>query len=181
MKLDTAQFVRAELAAEAMQHTAATDIASQAVDNEVTMTATEMQPCISSDHDYSFTATASTCNEQSVAAAAQSLFGDDEIPTPSNTLGDISVSSVDDEIGSFFREARLPRKQCPLEWWKANEARYKCLVPLAVKYLCIPGSSAASERTFSVAGLTVNRLRSALSSEHVDMLVVMHANSDLFQ
>ena len=45
MKLDTAQFVRAELTAQDMQHMAATDIAGQSVDNEVTMTATEMQPC----------------------------------------------------------------------------------------------------------------------------------------
>ena len=33
----------------------------------------------------------------------------------------------------------------------------------------------------TVAGLTLDRLRSALSPEHVDMLVVMHANTDLLE
>ena len=88
---------------------------------------------------------------------------------------------MDDQIGSLFREARLSRQQCPLEWWKTNSARYSLLVPLALKYLCIPGSSTPSERTFSVAGLTLNKLRSALSPEHVDMLVVLHANTDLLE
>ena len=60
-------------------------------------------------------ATVSTSKEQSVAAALQSLFGDDEVTTSSKTRGDISVSSVDDDVGSLFREVRLPRKQCPLE------------------------------------------------------------------
>ena len=68
-------------------------------------------------------------------------------------------------------------------WWRSgnkkrtqNVSEYMlvlalCLVPLALKYLCKSGSSKPSERTFSVAGLTLNRLRSALSPEHVDMLV----------
>ena len=71
------------------------------------------------------------------------------------------------------------------QWWKTNSARYSLLSsssnPLALKYLCIPGSLTPPERTFSVAGLALNRLRSAFSPEHVDMLVVrpVHANTDL--
>ena len=39
----------------------------------------------------------------------------------------------------------------------------------------VEGSSTPSGRTFSVAGLTLNRLRLALSPEHVDMLVYSYA------
>jgi len=68
------------------------------------------------------------------------------------------------------------------QWWKTNSARYSLLVPLALKYLCMAGSLTPG-RTFSVAGLALNRLHSALSPEHVDMLVVrpMHSNTDLLE
>jgi len=178
---ETARYVRSELAAEAIQYVTRTEVVGlPPVDNEVTVTASE-RPSTSSDHDYSATAVASTSREQSMAAAIDSLFGGDDVVSPDPVPGDDAVSSVDDQIGSLFREARLPRQQCPLQWWKTNSARYSLLLPLALKYLCIPGSSTPSERTFSVAGLTLNRLRSALSPEHVDMLVVMHANTDLLE
>jgi len=177
---ETARYVRSELAAEAMQYVARTEVVDLPVDNEVTVTASE-RPSTSADHDYSCTAVASTSREQSMAAAMDSLFGGDDVVLPDPAPDDDAVSSVDDQIGSLFREARLSRQQCPLQWWKTNSARYRLLVPLAIKYLCIPGSSTPSERTFSVAGLTLNRLRSALSPEHVNMLVVMHANTDLLE
>jgi len=59
---------------------------------------------------------------------------------------------------------------------------YSLLLPLALVLVYgLPGSSTPSERTFSVAGLTLDRLRSALSPEHADMLVVIHANTDLLE
>jgi hypothetical protein len=177
----TARYVRSELAAEAIKYGTTTEVVDlPPVDNEVCVTASE-RPSTSSDHDYSGTAVASTSREQAMAAAIDNLFGGDDVMSPDPVPGDDAVSSVDDQIGSLFREARLSRQQCPLQWWKSNSPRYNLLVPLALKYLCIPGSSTPSERTFSVAGLTLSRLRSALSPEHVDMLVVMHANSDLLE
>jgi len=60
--------------------------------------------------------------------------------------------------------------------------RYSLLLPLALVLVYrLPGSSTPSERMFSMAGLTLNRLHSALSPEHVDMLVVIHANTDLLE
>lgn len=178
LKPETARYVRSEMAAEAIQYITRTDVLDLPVDNEVTVTASE-RPSTSTDHDYSAAAVASTSSEHSMAAAIDSLFGDDDVVPPVTMPGDDAVSSVDDQLGSLLREVCLSRQQCPLEWWKTNSARYGHLVPLALKYLCIPGSSTPSERTFSVAGLTLNKLRSALSPEHVDMLVVMHANTDL--
>ena len=48
-------------------------------------------------------------------------------------------------------------------------------------FLCIPASSAPSERVFSVAGLTVNKLRTSLLAENVNMLVTLHSNADLIE
>ena len=53
----------------------------------------------------------------------------------------------------------------------------------ALQYLCMgcPVRRRRQSGRFSVAGLASNRLHSALSPEHVDMQVVMHANTDLIE
>ena len=84
-----------------------------------------------------------------------------------------------DDLQRFFNEPRLPRSTCPLYWWKENNKRFKSLAELGKVYLSVPATSVPSERVFSAAGLTVNRLRSSLSPEHVNMLVTMHCNSDM--
>lgn len=44
--------------------------------------------------------------------------------------------------------AAAGRGKDPLKWWDSNQKEYPLLVDHARKYLCIPGSSAASERDF---------------------------------
>ena len=40
----------------------------------------------------------------------------------------------------------------PLKWWQSEQKNYPTLAALAQKYLCICGTSVASERLFSKAG-----------------------------
>ncbi|KYO28673.1 hypothetical protein Y1Q_0000834 [Alligator mississippiensis] len=85
-------------------------------------------------------------------------------------------NAVENELESYFREP-CPSLECnPLEWWKVNAPRFPRLAKLARSYLCIPGSSVPAERVFSTAGLTVNQLRSRLTSEHVNMLIFLNKN-----
>jgi len=63
---------------------------------------------------------------------------------------------------------------CPLHWWKQNESKYKMLSILAAKLLCIPATSAPSERVFSVAGLTIAKDGARLSSEHANEILFLH-------
>ena len=62
------------------------------------------------------------------------------------------------------------------EWWKVNERRFPRLANVARRYLCIPDTSVSSERVFSAAGLTVNRLRTRLTPDHVYMLIFLNKN-----
>lgn len=62
----------------------------------------------------------------------------------------------------------------PLEWWSVNEKNYPNLAMLARRYLCIPATSAASERIFSVAGLVISEKRSRLSSTNAENSVMLH-------
>ena len=68
----------------------------------------------------------------------------------------------------------------PLLWWKENASKYPNLSILASRVLCIPATSAPSERVFSTAGLTIANDRARLLPENADNLVFLHDNLNLF-
>jgi len=85
-------------------------------------------------------------------------------------------SRIDNEIKLFKELGRLdPRKdrQTPFEWWRNAASAYPLLAAVARKWLAVPASSAASERLFSSAGLTVSKKRTSLSSDRVSTLVFL--------
>ena len=71
----------------------------------------------------------------------------------------------------------------PLKWWEASENRYQNIAKLAKSYLSIPGTSVPSERTFSVAGMTLTNghwddtdLRSNLDPDTLDEIIFINKN-----
>jgi hypothetical protein len=62
----------------------------------------------------------------------------------------------------------------PLEWWRVKAQQFPLLSELAIKYLCIPATSAPSERVFSSAGLTISKERSRLDPSTANELVFLH-------
>ena len=85
-------------------------------------------------------------------------------------------TGIDTEVNNFLRDTP-PLLDCnPTDWWKVNGRRFPRLSKLARQYLCIPATSVPSERVFSAAGLTVTRLRSRLTPEHVNMLIFLNKN-----
>ena len=65
------------------------------------------------------------------------------------------------------------RYENPLTWWKAHEKQLPHLAVLSRKWLCIPATSAPSERVFSVAGLTISKKRAALTGDHAATLIFL--------
>lgn len=87
--------------------------------------------------------------------------------------------SVRRQMAMFVSESQQSHDVNTLQWWKANEARFKGLSHAARKYLGIPATSAPSERVFSLAGSICSRRRACLSPDNLDALVFLNANSEL--
>jgi hypothetical protein len=84
------------------------------------------------------------------------------------------------ELTLYRDEPSLPLQNadgsfsCPLKWWKNNEGKYKMISKLALRVLCIPATSAPSERVFSVAGLTIAKDRARLAPQTANELIFLH-------
>ena len=61
----------------------------------------------------------------------------------------------------------------PLAWWKERMIKYPLLIKLVIRTLCIPATSAPSERLFSHAGLTIARDRASMLPENAEELIFL--------
>ena len=84
-------------------------------------------------------------------------------------VGDsIQGSEADDEFSRY--QSLKPSASLstdPILWWQAHESEFPTIARLARRILCIPASSAPSERAFSVIGAVNTKVRTNL---HVDRL-----------
>lgn len=67
----------------------------------------------------------------------------------------------------------------PLAWWKTHASTFPTLSQIARKVLCIPATSAPAERVFSIAGLTISKLRAKLDCENASCLIFLRDNWEL--
>lgn len=107
------------------------------------------------------------------------LQQDGDNPDVGGRLHEQVMASVDAELTLFKQEPSIPFKiagklSCPLEWWFSKKEKYKLLAQLALRILCIPATSAPSERVFSVAGLTIAKDRAWLASQTANELLFLH-------
>ena len=87
---------------------------------------------------------------------------------------------IEREVNDFHSERmNSPPQTSSLEYWAQVSLRCPIVVQAAQKYLCIPASSATSERSFSKVGHIVRARRARLSEEHVKELSFLSWNQDL--
>jgi hypothetical protein len=121
------------------------------------------------------------------------LFDDDDIldpPAPAAAGvqgGAVAEGPVDREIREYKAAPMLKRilivedgpepeilVNNPLKWWKEHRQEFPRLAALARRVLCIPASSAPSERLFSHAGLTIANDRARLLPQNAAELIYLH-------
>ena len=78
----------------------------------------------------------------------------------------------------YLKEPVISRSEHmhPLQYWQSKKAVWPCLAHLACKYLCIPPSSAASERLFSSASDIISAERNRILPEKAEMLLFIKKN-----
>ena len=85
--------------------------------------------------------------------------------------------SVEAELQLYLDDKQSTEN--PLEYWKANECRFKRLWKLAPRVLCAPGSTSAVERAFSVAGYILSSRRIKTSDENFESQLFSNLNLGL--
>ena len=70
---------------------------------------------------------------------------------------------------------------CPLkDFWFAKKDQFPIIYNLAMKYLCIPATSAPSERVFSVASKIISKFRNRISDENAGTILFVHGNLEWY-
>ena len=90
---------------------------------------------------------------------------------------------VEREMQEYAAAPKIPRAtqvngkhvlNNPLEWWKVRCHKLPILSLLARRSLCVPATSAPSERLFSTAGLTIANARAGLLPDNAADLSFLH-------
>ena len=87
-----------------------------------------------------------------------------------------SVMTGHQEMQYFINEPPLDPDSIPLEWWGKNHERFPRLAKIAKKLMSVTATSVPAERVFSTSGIIVNKLRSSLKPENVNILVFLNKN-----
>jgi len=112
-------------------------------------------------------------NRRVVAQDAQ--FNSDALTVEREARREIQLFK--DEIDlPFYVPGSTTDHSDPLLWWSEHEYKFPYLAILAKRCLCIPATSAPSERLFSDTGLVITEKRNRLDGENVNQLVFLNKN-----
>lgn len=90
---------------------------------------------------------------------------------------DDDIQEIDGDGNAVEKPPRTGKDD--LEWWCRLQFSFPSLARLAVKFLAIPPSSAASERVFSMAGNIVTKKCNRLGDDSIDALVFLNGSHGL--
>jgi hypothetical protein len=113
---------------------------------------------------------------------------DDNDDNGGHGVGENIENLIAQEIKLYRREQKVPlvsgttgKFTDVLEWWKYNERIYPMLASLARIVLCIPATSAPSERIFSTANLIISKKRARLDPETAGDIIFLHDTIDWYE
>ena len=94
-------------------------------------------------------------------------------PTRRSSRKEELEASLKSEVLKYRGLEPLKADDDPLAWWDECRGTFPLLHDLATRILCVPASSASSERLFSKAGLTLTAKRTRLKGQRVAQLVTV--------
>lgn len=113
-------------------------------------------------------ATTSTLSE-----SVMMIFGD-SLDTVSNATID---QKINDEMSVYDNMiVNMSNNFDVLQWWGNSKNQFPLLYRLSLKILCVPATSAESERTFSDARYLLTEKRSRLDPYLVNDIMFLHSN-----
>ena len=119
----------------------------------------------------------------------QGIMGsDDEDENDFRDGGGRIKEKIKQEIKCYRNEPKVPYKSGTtgkftnvLEWWKYNERHYPMLASLARIVLCMPATSAPSERIFSLASLVISKKRGRTDPETAGNIIFLNETIDWYE
>lgn len=104
-----------------------------------------------------------------------SVLADNESDVDEANAEQDHYAIVQAEQAAFRARKPEPLGSDPLLFWKQHAASYPNLALQAAKLLCIPATSLPCERLFSVAGVIVQKRRTALSPDQVQKILCLNS------
>ena len=94
-----------------------------------------------------------------------------------------TTTSKNDELNKYLRmNIDDAYKQLdPLPFWKEHQSKFPCLSLIARRLFSIPVTSAAVERSFSAAGLTITERRSSLDPSTVNDILLVRSIQNILE
>lgn len=87
----------------------------------------------------------------------------------------VGSKSLDIQIQEYMTmKLELSSQQKVLQWWNSHQSQFPALSNLARYVLCIPATSAPSERAFSLCGRILEERRSVLKPSSVSDILFLH-------
>ena len=86
------------------------------------------------------------------------------------------LPSSDSVLPSLLIRNEKKENNDPLKWWRDRQTKLPILAMLARMYLCIPATSAPSERIFSMASRLINKRRARLTPENAGRIIFVNRN-----
>lgn len=99
----------------------------------------------------------------------------EEIPSSNDLL------AIEEECIDFEKEKRLPLKTNILEFWELKKKKYPKLYSISQVIMAVPSSQTSVERAFSTFGFIFSSLRTLMSPEILQAVLLIRNNPEVFE
>ena len=86
------------------------------------------------------------------------------------------IDQYRDELEAYKKLQKLTIGYCPLKWQREKTHKFQTLYKLSQIHLCIPSTSAPSERIFIMISRLISNIRCCLSCKTAEIIIFINQN-----